>query len=320
MPQRNPKQSSSPRRKKADPAKRTEASKKAARGKATKKKESRSSSPKRNTTVANKKKVNWIEDGSREQALLWLGHFSDHKALEKYATGIFRRELGLPKDEMFQIFHLDWCFSNRNGDIKQLVGRIVGSDGFIGNVRKLVRDRDISSYNSSIIVSDHFSDDEFEELATEADYIGDFAYDPNAGDRLIEEEKSPYLINHAHIWLAQFASKKRFQQYLKEVVTRLDEDKTPINELAADQRVVFYDHDLVYAEFMSKPTIEKLISCWGFSEAGVVDVLAKVQKKKKYAMSNACIVADKAEFSKPRSASGDGYEVWYIGSFEQCNK
>jgi hypothetical protein len=34
---------------------------------------------------------------------------------------------------------------------------------------------------------------------------------------------------------------------------------------------------------------------------------------------NAIFVADKGEFSKPKSAKGKGYQLWYVGQFKGCN-
>ena len=46
------------------------------------------------------------------------------------------------------------------------------------------------------------------------------------------------LINDAHIWVAQFKSKKALEAYMDEVFDEDDED-APISRFAADQRVAF---------------------------------------------------------------------------------
>lgn len=35
--------------------------------------------------------------------------------------------------------------------------------------------------------------------------------------------------------------------------------------------------------------------------------------------ANVSFIADKDEFSNPKSAKGDGYELWYVGQFDGCS-
>lgn len=125
------------------------------------------------------------------------------------------------------------------------------------------------------------------------------------------------LINNAHIWIGLFDSKKRLEKYMDETYGE-DDDETPISEFAHDQAEWFYDHDLVYAEYIKKATAQSLIEIWGFPEQSVVKVLAVIEKLGPI-KANVSFVADKDEFKTPRSATGNGYELWYIGQFDGCN-
>jgi hypothetical protein len=125
------------------------------------------------------------------------------------------------------------------------------------------------------------------------------------------------LINNAHIWIGLFDSKKRLEKYMDETYGE-DDDETPISEFARDQKQWFYDHDLVYAEYIRKATMQSLIEIWRFPEQSVVEVLAAIEKLGPI-KANASFIADKDEFKTPGSATGNGYELWYLGQFDGCN-
>jgi hypothetical protein len=125
------------------------------------------------------------------------------------------------------------------------------------------------------------------------------------------------LINNAHIWIGLFDSKKRLEKYMEETYGE-DEDESPISQFARDQWEWYYDHDLVYAEYIRKATVQTLIKVWGFSEQSVAEVMAAIEKLGPL-KANVCFIADKDEFKAPRSATGNGYELWYIGQFDGCN-
>jgi hypothetical protein len=126
------------------------------------------------------------------------------------------------------------------------------------------------------------------------------------------------LIKDAHVWVARFKSKGALEKYLEEAFDEDDED-APISRFAADQGVTFYDHDLVYAEFVKAATPRALVACWGFP-AKATDAVVKAVEALGADGLNASIVADKGEFSKPRSTPGKAYQVWYVGQFKGCSK
>lgn len=123
-------------------------------------------------------------------------------------------------------------------------------------------------------------------------------------------------IKDAHIWVARFKSKKALDEYMDETFD--EDDDAPISRFAADQGVGFYDHDLVYAEFLKNATPRALIECWGFPDKATAAVVTAVEALGVDGL-NSSFIADKGEFSKPKSASGTGYQLWYVGQFKGCS-
>jgi hypothetical protein len=125
------------------------------------------------------------------------------------------------------------------------------------------------------------------------------------------------LINDAHIWVAHFESEEALEEYMQEQYDE-DDDDAPISKFAADQGESFYDHDLVYGQFHDAPNARKLVEGWGFPE-GAVAVIAEAILRLNLPNANTCFVADRDEFSNPKSVKGDGYELWYLGQFKGCS-
>jgi Immunity protein 22 len=125
-------------------------------------------------------------------------------------------------------------------------------------------------------------------------------------------------IKDAHIWVARFESQEALDEYMDEAIDAGNDD-APISRFAADQGEGFYDHDLVYAEFLKSTTPKALIECWGFSDKATEAVVAAVEALGVDGL-NTSFVADMGEFSKPKSASGTGYQLWYVGQFEECSQ
>jgi hypothetical protein len=125
-------------------------------------------------------------------------------------------------------------------------------------------------------------------------------------------------IKDAHIWVARFESQKALDEYMDEAFDADDED-APISRFAADQGVGFYDHDLVYAEFSESATPRALIACWGFPDKSTEAVVTAVEALGVDGL-NTSFIADEGEFSAPMSASGAGYQLWYVGQFKGCSQ
>ncbi len=128
------------------------------------------------------------------------------------------------------------------------------------------------------------------------------------------------MIKDAHVWIARFASEDDLDEYMEETFADENDDsedveEPPISRFAADQGEQFYDHDMVYAQFHAQPDARTLIEGWGFPDdaiEAVLNVIGRLNAKD----ANTCFVADKDEFTEPKSVQGDGYELWYIGQFD----
>ena len=125
------------------------------------------------------------------------------------------------------------------------------------------------------------------------------------------------LINDAHVWVAYFESEDALEEYMAEQYDE-DNDDAPISKFAADQDESFYDHDLVYGQFHDSPNARKLMEGWSFPDDSVA-LVAKAISQLNVPNANTCLIADKDEFSNPKSVKGDGYELWYVGSFKGCS-
>ena len=125
------------------------------------------------------------------------------------------------------------------------------------------------------------------------------------------------LIKDSHVWVGKFKSAKALEKYMEEVIDD-DDDEAPISQFAADQGVAFYDHDLVFGEFLKKATPETLIACWAFPDKAKQAIVKAIEALGLDSL-NVSLVADQGEFAKPKSAVGEGYQIWYVGKFKGAN-
>ncbi|MCG8456114.1 MAG: immunity 22 family protein [Holophagales bacterium] len=115
-----------------------------------------------------------------------------------------------------------------------------------------------------------------------------------------------------HIWLGVFASEDALDSYFDERMH--DDDETPMNDFAADQGKVFYDHDWVERSFGEGGDLRSLIAGHSYSESYLENVVEEA-KGKRITRANTFIMADIREFPSPRSADGKDYRLWYLGDF-----
>src|SRR5262245_41484337 len=115
----------------------------------------------------------------------------------------------------------------------------------------------------------------------------------------------------SHIWLGQF-SREVLDRYFEE---HYGDDDAPLSQFADEQGETRYDHDWVE---MSCPyeleSVRSLVEGHSYSASYLDLVLAKAAELG-ITEVNVFILADRGEFSRPRSVSGPGYRLWYLGEF-----
>ncbi|MCF6199543.1 MAG: immunity 22 family protein [Hyphomicrobiaceae bacterium] len=119
-------------------------------------------------------------------------------------------------------------------------------------------------------------------------------------------------MEYSHIWLAQFPSKSSFDDYFNE---SYEDDETPINLFASEQAELFYDHDWVERSFDASAGLRQLIQHHSYAESYIEKVL-RAATSHNIRNANSFIMADRAEFSKPRSITSDSHMIWYLGCYK----
>jgi hypothetical protein len=116
----------------------------------------------------------------------------------------------------------------------------------------------------------------------------------------------------SHIWLGQF-SREVLDYFEEHYRDRGDDD--PLSQFAGEQGETWYDHDWVEISCLYElQSVRSLVDGHSYSASYLDLVLAKAAELG-ITEVNVFILADKGEFSRPRSVSGTGYRLWYLGEF-----
>lgn len=119
-------------------------------------------------------------------------------------------------------------------------------------------------------------------------------------------------MEEVHIWLGDFPSDDALYEYLEESYD--EDDEAPINRFAADQEASFYDVDFLESGFEESGDLRALIEGHSYNEAYLDDLLAAAENEG-LEHANTFIMVDADEIEEPQSASGDDYELTYLGTF-----
>jgi len=115
------------------------------------------------------------------------------------------------------------------------------------------------------------------------------------------------------IWVGSFPSKSLFVQYFEE---QYIDDDSPINMFAADQGVMFYDHD--YCEFKLHihpiKSFDKLIEGHSYWKS-YIDEARKAFLANNFEKANAIVMVWGRKILKPRSVDGKEFRLSYLGRF-----
>lgn len=127
--------------------------------------------------------------------------------------------------------------------------------------------------------------------------------------------------NRALVWIGAFRSRQRSKEYFLEA-EHSDEDATdddvegPISEFAASQGVAFYDHDWLEVTFLDAATrnLGQALEGASFSTSYLDQVVQAAGASVSLFNTTAVYCGD--EIETPCSATGDGFHLDYLGSFE----
>ena len=116
----------------------------------------------------------------------------------------------------------------------------------------------------------------------------------------------------SHFWLGVFKSEDHLGAYFEE---QYDDDDIPVNQFAADQGEMRYDHDWVERGFLKSGALHELIKRASYSSDYLHDVIAAATALG-IGAANTFILADCNEFDDPKAVNADEYGLWYIGMFK----
>jgi hypothetical protein len=115
----------------------------------------------------------------------------------------------------------------------------------------------------------------------------------------------------SHIWLGRFGPQAP-ASYFEE---QHEDDAAPRSQFCSEQGEKWCDYDFVEISFLEEPeSIESLVDGHSYSESYLNLVKAKAAELG-IVEANVFVLADKGEFDSPRTVSGAGYHLWYLGEF-----
>jgi|GEM_PF-6542059 hypothetical protein len=260
--------------------------------------------------------ASWYEDDGRDELAIWLGHFSNVADLKTYASGLFRKELGLPKTKYFAITCFEWSFS-ASGGAKDAIGRLLWSQSYLPQATALARQRNLLNANGAIAVNSYFSDDDFGHDASRAAFLGFIPFDTRAPIAAIQ---APAHLNDrkVSVWAAFFRSKAKFQKYF----SLDDQTRRTRNRLAIDFEIPSYETDFaswVSSKEMAPTPISDLLSEFPIT-AAVRKTIAARGAHRGLVEASAVYMAYKVDYDQiGKSADGERRckgAVRYVGSFD----
>lgn len=120
----------------------------------------------------------------------------------------------------------------------------------------------------------------------------------------------------AQIWIGIFEDNAP-EDYFVEMYS--DDDDAPLNQFAKEQGETFYDHDWLEVSNvdMSESTdVRSFVSGHSYSDQYVDEVCERARSKGIDSINVFVMCVEEDEFSNPRSATGDGYRLEYLGEFD----
>ena len=114
-----------------------------------------------------------------------------------------------------------------------------------------------------------------------------------------------------HIWLGLFGPDAPENYFVQEYV----DDDSPQSQFGAEQGEIVFDYDFVEISFPHDPLpVRALVNGHSYS-ASYIDSVVKKAANLGITEVNVFVLANKDQFASPRSVTGPGYRLWYLGEF-----
>ncbi|MBE0459536.1 immunity 22 family protein [Pseudoalteromonas sp. KG3] len=118
----------------------------------------------------------------------------------------------------------------------------------------------------------------------------------------------------SHFYLGRVSDHWKYNAFLEEHYG--EDDDEPLSAFCGSQDELFIDHD--FMEMGARDdgaTVAEFFSPYSYSEHWS-EAVAKVASECNLTDANVLLFVSKSEIENPKSISGDGFELIYIGEFE----
>ena len=131
---------------------------------------------------------------------------------------------------------------------------------------------------------------------------------------LIREKIMTDDFSTVDIWVGSFPSKVLFVRYFDE---QYADDDAPINQFAADQGVMFYDHDFCEIEFKGYhvESFDALIDGHSFWKSYTDEAKKAFLASDHHEKANVIVLVWGRKISRPHSVDGENFRLSYLGRF-----
>lgn len=118
----------------------------------------------------------------------------------------------------------------------------------------------------------------------------------------------------AHVWIGVFEDNAPEDYF----VEQYDEDDAPLNQFAAEQNEDYYDHDWIeisYLDLAESEDVRSFVDGHSYCEHYIDDVCIRAESAGLETINVFVLCVQQDEFDNPKTASGDGYRLEYLGMF-----
>ena len=114
-----------------------------------------------------------------------------------------------------------------------------------------------------------------------------------------------------HLWLGLFGPDSPENYVVQEYL----DDETQQSQFGAQQEQPYFDYDFVEISFPNDPKpVRELLDGHSYSSS-YLDAVVRKAADLVITEANVFVLANKDQFECPRSVTGPGYKLWYLGEF-----